>query len=114
MLEKEDRITIETELDTWFGETRTGQKCAITEVSLFEALSQMENSANPEEALIGKELFEKSKTENYLEMPDGTRLCKNIKEMRDHGMMELAMQLSFDAKLQNIKNGYANPDPLSD
>lgn len=112
MILDNEKITTETELDTWYGLSPNGTKIAITEVSLFEYLSELENAQDPELAKIGAKLFAISKTDNYIEMPDGAILCKTIKEMIDHNMTEFASELLFDAKLQNIKNGYSNPDPM--
>lgn len=112
MIYNDEKITIDTELDTWFGETPRGDKVAITEVSFFEILSLMANSSNEKEKQIGTLLFEKAKTDNYIEMHDGTKLAKNIKSLLDNGMLEIANQLVQDAKFQNRKNGYLNTDPF--
>lgn len=107
-----EKITVNTELNTWYGETTNGDKVAITEITLFEMLSLMAHSINETEANIGAILFEKAKSANFIEMHDGTRLAKNINELLNHDMIEIANQLIHDAKIQNRKNGYLNTDPF--
>jgi hypothetical protein len=106
-----EKITKETELDTWYGITQDGQKVAITEVDLLEFTSYLSNIANEQEAEKGKQLFECAKTKNYIEMPDGTRLGKTIKDLLENNLLEVANDLVEFAKEQNIKNGHLDFQP---
>ena len=110
-MQENEKITVDSDLDTWYGVTASGEKVAITEVSLFEFTSLLANVEDPVLAAKGKELFEKSKTDFYLEMHDGTRLGKSIRAMADNGLVEIAAELTQDAKQTNIKNGFLDPDP---
>lgn len=108
-----EKITINTEFDTWYGVTSVGERIAITEISLAEFLSYLSNVEDNKLAEIGKILFQKSKTDNYIEMHDGTKLIKTIKEALDNNLIEIAQDLIESAKLENIKNGFENADPLT-
>jgi hypothetical protein len=110
-MQENEKITVDSDLDTWYGVTANGDKVAITEVSLFEFTSLLANVEDPVLAEKGKELFEKAKTEFYIEMHDGTRLGKSIRAMVDNGLVEIAAELTQDAKEMNIKNGFLDPDP---
>lgn len=110
---KEDKITINTELDTWYGVTKGGQLVAITEIDLMELTSLLANSMDPEMAQTGERLFEESKTNNHITMHDGTILVKTIKEALAHNLIEVSQDLLESAKLQNIKNGFLDPDPFT-
>lgn len=111
---KERKITVNTELDTWYGITKSGQLVAITEVDLMEFTSALANSSDPETQKQGQILFEKSKNENYIEMHDGTVLVKRIREAIDNNLLEITQDLLESAKLQNIKNGFLDPDPFTE
>ena len=106
-----EKITKETELDTWYGMTEDGNKVAITEVDLLEYTSLLANSVDETVREIGGKLFEAAKTTNYIEMPDGTKLGKNIKELLQNNVLEVANDLIAFAKEQNIKNGHLDFEP---
>lgn len=110
MFDKE-KITKDTELDTWFGVTKDGQKVGITEVDLLEFTSILANSEDEQVAEVGKLLFEKAKSDFYIEMHDGTRLVKNIKSAFEHNMLEVAADLVQFAKDQNVRNGHLEIEP---
>ena len=110
-MQENEKITVDSDLDTWYGVTATGEKVAITEVSLFEFTSLLANVEDPILAAKGRDLFKKAKTEFYLEMHDGTRLAKSIRAMADNGLVEIAADLTQDAKEANIKSGFLDPDP---
>ena len=108
-----EKVTADTDLDTWYGLSPTGDRVAITEVSLFEFTSLMANAEDPEVASKGKELFEKAKTAYYVEMHDGTRLAKSIRAAMDNGLVEVAQELGQFAKESNLANGFLDCDPWS-
>lgn len=110
MVENE-KVTADTDLDTWYGLSPKGDKLAITEVSLLEYTSAMANSSDHEEATIGKELFEKAKTDFFIEMPDGVKLAKSLRAAMNNGLVEVATELSQFAKDTNLKNGFLDCDP---
>jgi len=109
----EQKITANTEFDTWYGQTTYGERIAITEISLAEFLSLLSNVEDQNLSQIGKDLFEKSKTDNYMIMHDGTKLVKTIQAALDNGLIEISQDLIESAKLQNIKNGFEDADPLT-
>lgn len=113
-MKENEKITINTELDTWYGITKLGDRVAITEISLLELTSQLANVENVELANVGKVLFKQAKSDNYIEMHDGTKLVKNIKEALDHGMIEIAQDLLESSRIQNKNNGFADPDPMTE
>lgn len=108
-----EKITADTELDTWFGVLPNGERVAITEVSLFEFTSLMANAEDVEVAKKGKELFEQAKTAFYIEMHDGTRLVKSLRAALDNGLPEVAKELGEFAKESNLANGFLDCDPWS-
>ena len=106
-----EKITADTELDTWFGETVDGQKCAITEIDLLEVTSILANVEDDALREKGKELFEAAKTATYLVMHDGTKLAKTLRAALDNGLVELSQELTQDAKNMNLNNGFLDSDP---
>lgn len=110
MIENE-KITVDTELDTWYGMTTNGQKVAITEVDLLEITSILANVEDIELREKGKLLFEKAKTDLFLEMHDGTKLAKSIRALADNGLVEMSQELTQDAKNMNVQNGFLECDP---
>lgn len=96
-----EKITIVSELDCWYGMTLTGEKCAITDISLEEYVTSLNN----------EELLEKVKSEYFIVMPDGAKFGKRIIDIRNNDMPELAAELTYFAKMQNIRNGFGEPDP---
>ncbi len=106
-----EKIKLDTEFDTWFGVKTNGERVAITEVDLLEFTSLLANVEDENLRKIGKELFEKAKNDNYIEMHDGTKLVKNIQEALNNNLPEIAQDLFESAKLQNINNGFENPSP---
>lgn len=99
---EKSKITIDTELDVWYGEMLDGTKTAITEISLLEAIAH---------GFGDKNLKEEIETKNLIILPDGTRLGKTIRAIRDDGMIELAAELSNFATQQNIRSGFSDPNP---
>jgi len=110
-METIDKITSESDLDTWYGITKNGEKVAITEVSLLEFTSLLANAEDVEVSNKGKDLFEKAKTDFFIEMHDGTKLAKSLKAMVENGLEELAKELTEFAKETNLKNGYLDNNP---
>lgn len=106
-----EKVTADTDLDTWYGVSPTGDKVAITEVSLFEFTSLMANAEDKEVANKGRELFELAKTAFYLEMHDGTKLGKSLRALMDNGLVEVAQELGQFAKETNLANGFLDCDP---
>lgn len=111
MIHDNEKITKETELDTWYGITKNGDKVAITEVDLLEFTSLMANSELEDDRVIGQLLFEKAKNDFYIEMHDGTKLGKSIKALLDNNLLDTARDLIQFAKEQNIRNGYLEFEP---
>lgn len=106
-----EKVTADTDLDTWYGLSARGDKIAITEVSLFEFTSLMANSVDKATADKGKELFELAKTAFYIEMHDGTRLGKSLRALMDNGLTDVAQELGQFAKETNLANGFLDCDP---
>ncbi len=106
-----EKITKNTELDTWYGITKDGNKVAITEVDLMEFTSFMANSEDENTREVGKQLFEKSKNDTFLIMHDGTKLGKTINALLENNVLDVASDLIMFAKEQNIKNGHLDINP---
>lgn len=106
-----EKITADTEFDTWFGETTSGQKCAITEIDLLEVTSLLANVEDSALRELGVKLFEAAKNDVYLVMHDGTRLAKTLRAALDNGLTELSQELTQDAKNMNLNNGFLDCDP---
>lgn len=102
ILKENTKITSETELDHWFGQTPNGDKCQITEISMMEII---------ECGFCDKELLQKAMTEDFITLPDGAKFGKTIKALRENGLAEIAGELKFFALQQNLQNGFADPDP---
>jgi len=110
-MEENEKITADTEFDTWFGQTVDGQKCAITEIDLLEITSILANVEDSALRELGKTLFESAKNDVYLVMHDGTRLAKTLRAALDNGMVELSQELTQDAKNMNLNKGFLDCDP---
>lgn len=108
---EQEKITVDTEFDMWFGVTESGEKCAITEISLLEFTSELANVEDEKLRELGEVLFEQAKNANYIVMHDGTRLAKTIRAATDNGLVELAEELTQDAKNMNLANGFLDCDP---
>jgi hypothetical protein len=101
-LSDNNKMTVFTELDTWYGETPDGTKSAITEISMLEVI---------ELGFRDPVLLEKAQTEDFIVLPDGAKFGKTIKALRENGLTELAMELTSMAKQMNVANGFEDPDP---
>lgn len=97
-----NKITIETELDHWFGQTKAGEKCQITDIGLLELI---------ECGFGAKHLLPIAEKEDFIELPDGTQFGRTIKALRENGLGELASELTLFATQQNISNGFIDPSP---
>jgi len=97
------KVTVDTELDHWFGQSQSGDKCQVTDISMLEII---ELGFHREDLL---ELIEDGA--NFVELPDGAKFARTIRALRDNGLSEIAGELTLFAIQQNMKNGFEDASP---
>lgn len=102
VVRQDTKITVATELDHWYGQTLTGEKVQITDITMLEII---------ELGFGNKELAKLAESRNFLTLPDGARFGKTILALRKNGLIELATELTSFAKQQNLANGFEDCNP---